>query len=65
VTLDDPDSPSRACEGDIDRSVPVALFKISHYPMIQGILGVIRSLGRVGISPTVRATGDQCCQTLT
>src|SRR5262245_9457544 len=32
-----------------DSSVPVLVFKIGRYPLSHGILGAIRSLGRVGI----------------
>ena len=31
-----------------DRSVPAVVFKVGRYPMVQGELGVIRSLGRLG-----------------
>jgi predicted ATP-grasp superfamily ATP-dependent carboligase len=32
-----------------DTSVPALLFKIGHYPISHGILGAIRSFGRVGV----------------
>ena len=41
---------SQAPEADFDRSVPVVLLKIGRDPLDHGGVGVIRSLGRVGVS---------------
>jgi D-aspartate ligase len=43
---------------DLDRSAPVLLVKVGRYPLSQGGLGVIRSLGRVGV-PVYAVTEDR------
>jgi D-aspartate ligase len=41
----------------VDKTVPVLTFKIGHYPMHHGTLGIIRSLGRLGVP--VYTTAEQ------
>ncbi len=42
---------------EIDRSVPALLVKVGHYPVHAGSLGVVRSLGRLGV-PVYAITED-------
>jgi D-aspartate ligase len=43
---------------EFDRSVAVLLFRVGHYPLHHGGLGVIRTLGRVGV-PVYAVTEDR------
>ncbi|MEU0484259.1 hypothetical protein ABZ260_34380 [Streptosporangium sp. NPDC006013] len=35
---------------NVDPSVPVLLVKIGHYPLHHGAVGVVRTLGRLGVA---------------
>ncbi|WP_030906621.1 hypothetical protein [Streptosporangium amethystogenes] len=42
---------------NVDPSVPVLLVKIGHYPLHHGAVGVVRTLGRLGVAVHVIAEG--------
>ncbi len=49
---------ARWCNAEFDRSVPLLVLKIGRYPLGHGPLGVIRTLGRVGV-PVYAVTEDR------